>query len=72
MLYHDYPRTFDLNDVTGVMNICDCHMGAIAMRVSYNLFVCPVYCACVHLDWLTRDRRRVCIETPSTMRAHRN
>ena len=34
MLYNVYPRTFDLTDVTGVMNICDRHMGAIAMRVS--------------------------------------
>ena len=37
MLYNDYPHTFDLTDVTGVMNICDRHMGAIAMRVSCNL-----------------------------------
>ena len=42
-------RTFDLNDVTGVMNICDRHLGAIAMRVSCNLF-CPLCCACVHPD----------------------
>ena len=49
MLYNAYPHTFDLNDVTGVMNICDRHMGAIAMRVSCfcNLF-CPQHCARVH------------------------
>ena len=45
MLYNVYPRTIDLTDVTGVMNICDRHMGAIAMRVSVILFVCPVSCA---------------------------
>ena len=27
MLYNVYPRTFDLTDVTGVMNICDRHRG---------------------------------------------
>ena len=41
MLYNDYHRTFDLTDVTGMMNICDRHLGAIAMLVTYNLF-CPL------------------------------
>ena len=71
MLDNVYPRTFDLTDVTGVMNICDCHWGAIAMRVFCNLFACPVSCECVHPDWLTRDRRLACTLTPSTVRAHR-
>ena len=39
MLYNCIPCTFDLTDVTGVMNICDRDMGAIAMRVS-----CIVIC----------------------------
>ena len=60
MLYTYVPRTFDLNDVTGVMNICDRHMGAIAMRLFYNLCICPLCCAWVHPAWLTRDRRCVC------------
>ena len=33
MLYPAFPRTFDLTDVTGVMDTCDRHMGTIAMRV---------------------------------------
>ena len=44
-----FPRTFDLNDVTDVMNICDRHLGAIAMRVSCNYVSCPQHCARVHL-----------------------
>ena len=71
MLYNCDPRTFDLTDVTGVMNICDRHMGAIAMRVFCNLFVCPVSYVYVHPDWLTRDCRCDCALTPSTVRAHR-
>ena len=49
MLYNYVPHTFDLNDVTGVMNICDHHMGAITMRVFCNLF-CPLCCVRVHPD----------------------
>ena len=54
MLYNVYPRTFDLTDVTGVMNICDRHMGAIAMRVSYfcNLFVHCFVRVCIRLGSL--------------------
>ena len=53
MLYNVYSRTFDLTDVTGVMNICDRHMGAIAMRVS-----CFVIC-------LSTFAVRVCIRLGS-------
>ena len=51
MLYNDDPRTFDLNDVTGVMNTCDRHMGAIAMRVSCFVicFVHSTVHACIQL-----------------------
>ena len=57
-----FPRTFDLNDVTGVMNICDRHLGAIAMRVSVIcLFVqfpvreCIQFCALVIAIASSRD-----------------
>ena len=54
MLYNVYPRTFDLTDVIGVMNICDRHMGAIAMRVSCfcNLFVHCSVRVCIRLGSL--------------------
>ena len=45
MLYNEYPRTFDLSDVTGVMNICDRHMGAIAMRVLVTVICLSTVCA---------------------------
>ena len=54
MLYNAYSRTFDLTDVTGVMDICDRHMGAIAMRVSY-IVICIVHFAvrvCIQLGSL--------------------
>ena len=41
------------------MDTCDRHLGAIAMRVSCNLWVCPMCRAPVHPARLTRDRRRV-------------
>ena len=63
MLYNDYPRTFDLNDVIGVMNICDRHLGAIAMRVSCNLF-CPLCCVRVHPDSAhSRSLPRLCVDS---------
>ena len=53
MLYNAYPRTFDLPDVTGVMNICDRHLGPIAMRVSCNsVFVHCVVHECIQFGSL--------------------
>ena len=55
MLYNVYPRTFDLTDVTGVMNICDRHMGAIAMRVSCFL-ICLSTVLCARASGLAHSR----------------
>ena len=55
MLIIMFPRTFDLTDVTDVMNIWDRHMGVIGMRVSC-IVICLSTVLCVSASGLAHTR----------------
>ena len=65
MLYNCEPRTFDLTDVTGVMNICDRH-ASICNSVSLSTLLCVCASGLAH----SRSLPHLYAIT-STVRAHR-